>query len=121
MYVPTGVPPPVNMTVHVTNTYDAINVKWNPRLYLKEYIAKYTIKIPSVNYTREETGTSHVIKSERSGADKVYTVQVSSISLCGYVSEPTKIFLNYPLIGKINYFMYSTTDIQAYINLKLRS
>ena len=115
--VPIGNPSPEKLTLTVTPDFDAINVIWN-QPYQRENIVKYIIKIPSINYDREETETSHKIKSKRGSDQKSYTIIVTSINLCGSVSEPRNGTVVGTFIGKKN---YCTTDMLAYIKLKRRS
>ena len=114
--VPIGNPSPEKLTYAVTPDFDAINVIWN-QPYQRENIVKYIIKIPSINYVREETETFHKIKSKR-GSDQKYTIFVTSINLCGSVSKPRNVTVGGTVIGKKK---YCTTDMRAYIKLKRRS
>ena len=48
---------------------------------------KYVIKIPSISYVREETGTSHSIQTDVGLGVELYDVEVTSISVCGSENE----------------------------------
>ena len=61
---------------------------------------KYLIKIPSISYVREGTGTSHTIQTDVGLGVKLYDVEVISISVCGSESELANLSLKIQVSGE---------------------
>ena len=100
--------PPANLSITTPNNIPSTTIKWDAPLYRGQGIAKYTIKIPSINYVTEDTNTSltrnyHIIAAEEGTGVKfntLYAVEVSTVGVCGSESEPANVSVRIEATGE---------------------
>ena len=75
-------------------------IEWETPQNQREDIVKYIIKIPSINYVKEELIHSHAVHSNVGAGREFYDVEVIAVTKCGLVSKPAKFSLRILPTGK---------------------